>query len=230
MTIEEIREELFRLQDPQYRGFQAKLIPTVDSKRMIGVRTPALRSLAKTLAKDPETALFLADLPHAYFDEDQLHAFLLSELKDFDRCLGEVERFLPYIDNWATSDQLSPKAFKKRKRALLPAIKGWLKSGHVYTVRFGIGMLLQHYLSEAFDPVYPAWVADIRSEEYYVNMMRAWYFATALTKQYEAALPYLQERRLDPWTHNKAIQKAVESYRVPAERKDYLKTLRVRSR
>ena len=230
MTIEEIRAELFRLQDPQYRGFQAKLIPTVDPKRMIGVRTPALRSLAKTLAKDPETALFLADLPHAYFDEDQLHAFILSELKDFDRCLGEVERFLPYIDNWATSDQLSPKAFKKRKQALLPAIKGWLKSGHVYTVRFGIGMLMQHYLSEAFDPVYPAWVADIRSEEYYVNMMRAWYFATALAKQYEAALPYLQEGRLDPWTHNKAIQKAVESYRVPAERKDYLKTLRMRSR
>ena len=230
MTIEEIRAELFRLQDPQYRGFQAKLIPTVDPKRMIGVRTPALRSLAKTLAKDPETALFLADLPHAYFDEDQLHAFLLSELKDFDRCLGEVERFLPYIDNWATSDQLSPKSFKKRKQALLPAIKGWLKSGHVYTVRFGIGMLLQHYLNEAFDPAYPAWVADIRSEEYYVNMMRAWYFATALTKQYEAALPFLQAGRLDPWTHNKAIQKAVESYRVPAERKDYLKTLRVRSR
>ena len=189
MTIEEIREELFRLQDPHYRALQAKLIPTVDPERMIGVRTPALRSFAKTLAKDPEAELFLADLPHAYFDEDQLHAFLLSELKDFDRCLGEVERFLPYIDNWATSDQLSPKAFKKRKQALLPAIKGWLKSGHVYTVRFGIGMLLQHYLNEAFDPAYPAWVADIRSEEYYVNMMRAWYFATALAKQYEAALP-----------------------------------------
>ena len=230
MTIEEIRAELFRLQDPQYRGFQAKLIPTVDPKRMIGVRTPALRSLAKTLAKDPETEAFLRQLPHRYFDEDQLHAFLLSELKDFDRCLGEVERFLPYIDNWATSDQLSPKSFKKRKQALLPAIKGWLKSGHVYTVRFGIGMLMQHYLSEAFDPAYPAWVADIRSEEYYVNMMRAWYFATALAKQYEAALPYLQERRLDPWTHNKTIQKAVESYRVPAERKDYLKTLHVRSK
>jgi 3-methyladenine DNA glycosylase AlkD len=197
---------------------------------MIGVRTPALRSLAKTLAKDPEAEAFLRQLPHRYFDEDQLHAFLLSELKDFDRCLGEVERFLPYIDNWATSDQLSPKSFKKRKQALLPAIKGWLKSGHVYTVRFGIGMLMQHYLSEAFDPVYPAWVADIRSDEYYVNMMRAWYFATALAKQYEAALPFLQAGRLDPWTHNKAIQKAVESYRIPAERKDYLKTLRVRSR
>ena len=230
MTIEEIRAELFRLQDPQYRALQAKLIPTVDPKRMIGVRTPALRSLAKTLAKDPETEAFLRQLPHRYFDEDQLHAFLLSELKDFDRCLGEVERFLPYIDNWATSDQLSPKSFKKRKQALLPAIKGWLKSGHVYTVRFGIGMLLQHYLNEAFDPVYPAWVADIRSEEYYVNMMRAWYFATALTKQYEAALPFLQAGRLDPWTHNKAIQKAVESYRIPAERKDYLKTLRIRSK
>ena len=230
MTIEEIRAELFRLQDPHYRALQEKLIPTVDPERMIGVRTPALRSLAKTLAKDPEAEAFLRQLPHRYFDEDQLHAFLLSEQKDFDRCLGEVERFLPYIDNWATSDQLSPKSFKKRKQALLPAIKGWLKSGHVYTVRFGIGMLLQHYLNEAFDPVYPAWVADIRSEEYYVNMMRAWYFATALAKQYEAALPFLQAGRLDPWTHNKAIQKAVESFRVPAERKDYLKTLRVRSR
>ena len=230
MTIEEIRAELFRLQDPHYRALQTKLIPTVDPERMIGVRTPALRSLAKTLAKDPEAEAFLRQLPHRYFDEDQLHAFLLSELKDFDRCLGEVERFLPYIDNWATSDQLSPKAFKKRKQALLPAIQRWMASEKTYTVRFGIGMLLQHYLNEAFDPAYPAWVADIRSEEYYVNMMRAWYFATALAKQYETVLPYLQERRLDPWTHNKAIQKAVESFRVPEERKDYLKTMRIRSR
>ena len=230
MSVQDIEAELFRLQDPEYRAFQAKLIPTMDPKRMIGVRTPALRAYARALVKQPEADGFLRALPHAYFDEDQLHAFLLSELKDFDRCLDEVERFLPYIDNWATSDQLSPKCFKKHRQALLPAVRRWMDSGETYSVRFGVGMLMQHYLDGDFDPRYLRWVAELRSEEYYVNMMRAWYFATALVKQYEAAVPCIEGGALDLWTHNKAIQKAVESYRVPADRKEYLKSLRRRER
>lgn len=230
MSREAIRQELFRRRDEGYRALQMKILPTVPAERIIGVRTPALRSYAKELAREGTAAAFLSDLPHAYFDEDQLHAFLLSEIKDFDRCVAAVDRFLPYVDNWATSDQLSPKCFKKHRQALLPYIERWIDSGDTYPVRFGVGMLMQHYLDEAFDPRYLQTVADIRSEAYYVNMMRAWYFATALAKQYEAALPYLEQRQLDPWTHQKAIQKAVESYRVSAEQKQYLKTLRIRSR
>ena len=230
MSIQDIRQELFRLQDTGYRDFQAKLMPTVDRSRMIGVRTPALRAYAKALGKQPEAEAFLRDLPHAYFDEDQLHAFLLSEMKDFDRCLEEVDRFLPFVDNWATSDQLSPKCFKKHRKELLPAIRRWMASGRTYPVRFGIGMLMQHFLEEEFDSAYLDWVADLRSEEYYVNMMRAWYFATALAKQYAAALPYIEGGRLDQWTRGKAIQKAVESYRITDEQKEYLKGLRTRSK
>ena len=230
MSRETIRQELFRRRDEGYRALQVKILPTVPAERIIGVRTPALRSYAKELAREGTAAAFLSDLPHAYFDEDQLHAFLLSEIKDFDRCVAAVDRFLSYVDNWATSDQLSPKCFKKHRQALLPYIERWIDSGETYPVRFGVGMLMQHYLDEAFDSRYLQIVADIRSEAYYVNMMRAWYFATALAKQYEAALPYLEQRQLDPWTHQKAIQKAVESYRVSAEQKQYLKTLRIRSR
>ena len=230
MSRETIRQELFRRRDEGYRALQVKILPTVPAERIIGVRTPILRSYAKELVREGTAAAFLNDLPHAYFDEDQLHAFLLSEIKDFDRCVAAVDRFLPYVDNWATSDQLSPKCFKKHRQALLPYIERWIDSGETYPVRFGVGMLMQHYLDEAFDPRYLQIVADIRSEAYYVNMMRAWYFATALAKQYEAALPYLEQRQLDPWTHQKAIQKAVESYRVSAAQKQYLKTLRIRSR
>ena len=230
MSRETIRQELFRHRDEGYRALQAKILPTVPAERIIGVRTPALRNYAKELTREGTAAAFLSNLPHAYFDEDQLHAFLLSEIKDFDRCVAAVDRFLPYVDNWATSDQLSPKCFKKHRQALLPYIERWIDSGETYPVRFGVGMLMQHYLDEAFDSRYLQIVADIRSEAYYVNMMRAWYFATALAKQYEAALPYLEQRQLDPWTHQKAIQKAVESYRVSAEQKQYLKTLRIRSR
>ena len=226
MIRQEIEAELFRLRDEGYRALQTKIIPTVPAERLIGVRTPALRSYAKALEKRPETEDFLRALPHGYFDEDQLHAFILSERRDFDRCMEEVERFLPFVDNWATSDQLSPRCFKKHRRELLPHIEGWIASDQTYPVRFGVGMLMQHFLDEDFDPVYPEWVADLRSPAYYVNMMRAWYFATALAKQYEAALPFLEREALDPWTHGKAIQKAVESYRIPAERKGYLKTLR----
>ena len=225
--IGEIRAELFRLKDEKYRDFQAKLIPTVKPETMIGVRTPALRSYAKQLLKREEVSLFLENLPHGYFDENQLHAFLLSEMKDYGQCIERVNRFLPHIDNWATCDQLSPKSFAKHRGELAGEIGAWLRSGETYTLRFGIGMLLQHYLDEAFDPAWPEAVAALRSEEYYVNMMIAWYFATALAKQYEAALPYLEQGRLAPWTHNKAIQKALESYRIAPEQKEYLKQLKL---
>ena len=226
MITEEIREELYRLQDSKYREFQIKLIPTVTPDSVIGVRTPALRKYAKELAKREEIGEFLADVPHQYYDENQLHAFIISQLKDFGRCMEYVRAFLPYVDNWATCDQLSPKVFGKNKGELLPQIRKWIASGDTYTVRFGIGMLMQYFLDEDFDPEYPELVAQVRSEEYYVNMMKAWYFATALAKQYETVLPFIEERRLDDWTHRKSIQKAVESYRITEEQKKYLKTLK----
>ncbi len=230
MKIEEIREELFRLQDIKYRDFQSKLIPTIDPDSMIGVRTPELRKLSKRLSKEEGASEFLEALPHQYFDENQLHAFLISEMKDFSHCIRETDRFLPYVDNWATCDQMSPKIFKKHKEELLKKIQDWIASKETYTVRFAIGMLMEHFLEEDYDPVYSDMVAAVRSEEYYINMMVAWYFATALAKQYEATLPYLENQRLEPWTHNKAIQKAVESYRISEEQKQYLKSLKVRKK
>ena len=224
--VEAIRETLFGLQDQPYRDFQRRLLPTVKPETVIGVRTPELRKYAKRLGKSEDAARFLRDLPHAYFDENQLHAFLISEIRDYDRCLEEVDRFLPYVDNWATCDQMSPRVFRKHRDRLPENLRRWIRSGETYTVRFGIGMLMQHFLDGDFDPAYPELVSGLRSEEYYVNMMIAWYFATALAKQYEAVLPYLENRRLDPWTHNKTIQKAVESFRVPEERKRYLKSLK----
>jgi 3-methyladenine DNA glycosylase AlkD len=228
MIVSEIRGELFRLQDSGYRDFQSKLMPTIDASTAIGVRTPALRALAKKLVKREDVGLFLSDLPHAYFDENQLHAFIVSELRDFTACLQEVERFLPYVDNWATCDQMSPKVFKKHREELLDPIKRWISSDATYTVRFGVGMLMEHYLDDDFDPSYLDMVAAVRSEEYYIRMMVAWYFATALAKQYDAALPYLTDQRLDPWTHNKTIQKAIESRRISPEQKDYLRGLKIK--
>lgn len=226
MNRDEIVAELFRLQDKDYAAFQAKLIPTVQADGIIGVRTPELRSFAKKLFKDEDTTAFLSSLPHKYFDENQLHAFVISSEKDFDKCVAEVEAFLPFVDNWATCDQLSPKAFKKEPEKLLPYIKAWIKSDRVYTVRFAIGMLMEHFLDERFEQKYADMVAAVKSDEYYVNMMIAWYFATALAKQYDAVLPYLEQKKLDDRTHNKAIQKSVESYRITAEQKAYLKTLK----
>ena len=233
-----MKEELFKLQDVKYRNFQKKLIPTVDPESVIGVRTPELRKLAKQLARlrtsktaaDCKTAAdveaFLKDLPHEYFDENQLHAFIVSEDKDYERCMADVEEFLPYVDNWATCDQMSPKVFKKNKDGLLLHVRKWLKSDRTYTVRFAIGMLMEHFLDDDFDPEYPKLVAKVKSDEYYVNMMIAWYFATALAKQHDAVIPYLEEQKLDVWTHNKTIQKARESYRITPEQKEYLKTLK----
>ena len=230
MITEEIREELFKLQDLKYRDFQGGLIPGTELDYMIGVRTPELRKLAKTYAKNENVAEFLKDVPHKYFDENQLHAFIVSEIKDFNLCVEEVNSFLPYVDNWATCDQMSPKVFKKNKKELLNYIEKWMESKETYTIRFAIGMLMQHFLDEDFDEKYMDRISKVRSEEYYVNMMIAWYFATALAKQYDAAIPYIQEKKLDTWTHNKTIQKAVESYRIDSDTKEYLRSLKIKTK
>ena len=223
-----IRDELFKMQDKEYRNFQAKLIPGKTIDVMIGVRTPDLRKYAKELVKKNEYESFLKTLPHDYFDEDQLHAFIISELKDYDECIAYVKAFLPYVDNWATCDQMSPKVFKKNKEKLLEEIKVWIKSDKTYTIRFGIGMLMQHFLDEDFKKEYLKWVSEIKSEEYYVNMMIAWYFATALAKQYESTIGYIEKQKLDRWTHNKTIQKSVESYRITDDQKNYLRSLKIK--
>jgi len=228
MILYDIRDELFKMQDIEYRDFNSKLIPTVKKEDMIGVRTPELRKYAKKLLKEEGMEDFLHSLPHKYFDENQLHAFIISEIKDFKFCIDELINFLPYLDNWATCDQLSPKIFKKHRNDLLPHIYEWLKSDKTYTVRFGIGMLMEHFLDEDFKTEYPEMVAAVRSEEYYINMMTAWYFATALAKQYESILPFIESNKLDTWTHNKSIQKAIESNRISAEQKNYLKVLKIK--
>lgn len=221
-----IREQLFALQDPEYRAFQCKLMPTVDPEAVIGVRMPALRALAKKLAKQPETADFLQTLPHRYYEENNLHAVLIAGMRDYPAVIAALDAFLPYVDNWATCDMLRPGVFKRHLPELLNAIRRWMQSEHPYIIRFGMEMLMTFYLDEAFDPDYPALVASVQHEDYYVRMMIAWYFATALAKQYDAVLPYLIEQRLELWTHNKTIQKAVESYRIAPEQKIFLKTLR----
>lgn len=221
-----IREELFALQDLKYKDFQGKLMPTVDLDTIIGVRTPALRALVKEFFKTEEAAEFLNELPHQYYEENNAHAFLIEKIKDYDTCIVELERFLPYINNWATCDCMTPKVLKKHLPELLEKIQEWMTSNHTYTVRYGIGLLMRFYLDEAFEEKYLEMVANVRSEEYYINMMIAWYFATALAKQYNATLPYIENQKMDVWTHNKAIQKAVESYRITPEQKIYLKTLK----
>lgn len=226
MIVEEIRKELLSMQDVKYRDFQSKLIPNVDKDYFIGIKTPELRKYAKELLKRDDVAEFFDDLPHKYFDENQVHAFAVSGMKDFDACMVEVEKFLPYVNNWATCDQFSPKVFKKHRKELLDYIKVWIKSKETYTVRFAIGMLMEHYLNEDFKEVYPKMVSKVKSDEYYVNMMIAWYFATALAKQYDAVIGYFEEGKLDKWVNNKSIQKACESYRVSDEHKAYLRTLK----
>ena len=228
--IERIREDLFAMQDLSYRDFHSRLMPDVDKAAVIGVRVPELRKYVKELAKDPEIQEFLDDLPHQYYEENNVHGFLIQQMKEYEKCMEELEKFLPYINNWATCDMTSPKVFKKHKEELLEAVRRWIASDHVYTVRYGIGMLMQHYLAEDFREEYPQMVSEIQSEEYYVNMMIAWYFATALAKQYETILPYIEKQKLDVWTHNKTIQKACESYRITPEQKAYLRTLKIKKK
>lgn len=222
----DIYDRLFSLRDREYALFQAKLTPGVSPDRMLGVRVPELRKLARALLKEADYADFLGQLPHRYYDEDMLHSVLLSELRDYEDCIGELERFLPYVDNWAVCDILSPRVFKGQRERLLGKIREWTASKHSYTCRFGIGMLMTHYLDGDFRAECLEIPASVRSEEYYVNMMIAWFFATALAKQWDAALPYLEKHRLSVWTHNKTIQKARESYRITAEHKALLKGLK----
>ena len=222
----EIRERLLALQDGQNAAFVARLIPNISAETVLGVRAPALRALVRQLRGSAETAAFLQTLPHEYLDENILHAFLISDLRDYAECLAAVEAFLPCVDNWAVCDSLRPRAFSRNREKLLPEVGRWIASEETYTRRFGVGMVMAYFLDEHFAPEQLDWVVNAQSGEYYVNMMRAWYFATALAKQYEAALPLIEARRLDAWTHNKTIQKAIESYRIPDERKAYLRRLK----
>lgn len=226
--IHDVQKRLFEMQDAEYRDFHAKLVPTMEKTKFIGIRTPMLRKFASEFGKTEESEIFLQVLPHQYYEENNLHGLLIEQIRDYDKCLEELERFLPFIDNWATCDLLALHMMKKHRDVFIREVFRWIESDQPYTIRFGIGMLMRHYLDEEFKPEYPEKVAAIRSEEYYVNMMRAWYFATALAKQYEKVLPFLEERRMDVWTHNKTIQKAIESCRITPEQKAYLRTLRIR--
>ena len=223
-----IRARLFAMQDLKYREFTAKLTPTLEKERIIGVRTPELRKSAVELSKTEDAAAFMATLPHLYQEENNLHAFLIERIADYDACVAALDAFLPYVDNWATCDSMSPKCLKKQLPRLTGEIRRWMASDWVYTVRFGMGMLMRHFLDDAFDPACLDWVTALRSEEYYINMMIAWFFATALAKQWDATLPFIVNCRLDPWVHNKAIQKAIESFRIPEDRKNLLRAQKIR--
>lgn len=226
VMILDIRKRLYELADRDYLEFQSKLIPGKDGSNMIGVRTPVLRSLAKELIRSGDAEDFINVLPHGYYDENNLHAFIISEIRDFGKCVSEVDRFLPFVDNWATCDQLRPKVFAKRRKELLPHALRWISSDDVFTKRFGIGMLMCHFLDEEFRPEYLDIVASVKSEERYIKLMAAWYFATALAKQYEDAVKILEEGRLDDFTHDMTIKKAKESFRVTGEQKEYLDSLK----
>ena len=227
--MDEIVSRLRQRADEGYRAFHMRLVPNVEPARILGVRVPEVRALARSLAGTPEAETFLRELPHEYYEENNLHAFLLERERDYGALIEGLNRFLPFVDNWATCDSLSPALFKKHPDGLPEQALQWMQSDQTYTVRFGIGVLMRYYLDEGFRPEYAERVAAVRSEEYYVRMMVAWYFATALAKQPDDTLPYLTERRLDVWTHNKAIQKAVESYRIPPELKQHLREMRIRA-
>ena len=228
--IEEIRQRLYEIRDTktEYRHFNARTVHTVDEELVLGVRTPQLRDYAKELSKRGDIEEFLSDLPHKYFEENQLQSFIISLIKDEKNCIEEIDRFLPYIDNWATCDQLIPNVFKKHKEMLLPKVYEWIKSDKVYTIRFAVKMLMTYYLDEDFDVKYLDMATNVTNQDYYVKMMVAWYFATALSKQYDIAITYIENKKLEKWTHNKAIQKAIESYRISDAQKEYLKTLRIK--
>jgi len=222
----QLQKQLFSLQDKGYKSFHEKLIPTINPELVIGVRTPVLRKFAKEFSKSDDAKSFLEELPHKYYEENNLHAFIVQKEKDFNKALSLTEKFLPYIDNWATCDCFSPKVFKKHTKELLPHVKRWINSGETYVVRYGIKTLMDFYSDENFSEEYLKIVASVKSEEYYVNMMISWYFATLMAKQYEKTVPYIEKRLLPKWVHNKTIQKCIESYRIPKEIKDYLKTRR----
>ena len=219
-------DRLIGVKDDAYREFQAKLVPNISPETILGVRTPDMRKIARELFESSERDAFLNDLPHRYYEENLIHFFVISMIKDFDECVEAVEAFLPYVDCWPVSDQATPKAFAKNHQKLLPYIRKWIASDHVYTARFGIRMLMNEFLGDDFRDEYPELVANKKGGDYYLKMMIAWYFATALAKKYNETIPFFEQRRLDEWVHRKAIQKAVESYRVSDEHKEYLKSLR----
>lgn len=222
----ELQRSLFELQDLKYRDFQSKLLPKTEKEKIIGVRTPILRKFAKEFAQTKEAQKFLQELPHQYYEENNLHLMLVTQIRDYKKCLKEVTQFLPYIDNWATCDLPLPKCFEKHKAELIVDVKNWIASNDTYTIRYGIGVLLRLYLDEDFKDEYPKLVSAVISDEYYVNMMIAWYFATALAKQWEAVIGYLKDRKLSEWVHRKTIQKAIESNRITEEQKAELRGLR----
>ena len=221
-----VYEELLKVKDDKYKEFQAKLVPNIDPGTILGVKTPQMRQIAKEMYSSKEKDAFLKDLPHKYYEENLVHFFIISMIKDFDECIREVETFLPYVDCWPVSDQATPRSFKKNHEKLLPYIKKWIKSKHLYTSRFGIRMLMNEFLGDEFKDEYAKLVASVKSDEYYLKMMVAWYFATALAKNYDETIKYIEERKLDDWVLKKTIQKAVESYRVTDEHKEYLKSFR----
>lgn len=220
-----LQEELFKLQDTAYRDFQSSLMPGIDKESVIGIRTPVLRTFAKRFSKTEEAAHFIKELPHKYYEENNLHMLLITQIKDYDKCISEIERFLPYVDNWATCDFPLPKCFSSNKEDILVRAREWIATDAAYVKRYGIGVMLRLFLDDDFREEYIQLVASVKSEEYYVNMMIAWYMATALAKQWAAAVPYIQERRLSEWVHRKSVQKAVESYRITSEQKEFLRQL-----
>lgn len=223
----DIQKKLFEMQDLSYRDFHSRLMPETDKEKVIGVRTPELRKYAKQLYGTTEADKFLSQLPHRYYEEDNLHAFLIEQINDYGEIIAKLDEFLPYADNWATCDMMKPKIFKKHLPELKKKCFEWLDSPHTYAVRFGIVMLMTHFLDDEFDISIPEKISQIRSEEYYIKMAVAWYFATALAKRYDETIPFIKNNKLDPWTHNKAIQKAKESYRIRQEHKDFLNTMKI---
>lgn len=224
--LTKLQKQLFELQDLKYRDFHSKLMPETDKETVIGIRTPVLRKFAKEFAGTSEAEVFLRQLPHRYYEENNLHMMLITGIKDYEKCMEEIQRFLPCIDNWATCDYPAPKCFARHKDQVLEEAKRWISSGETYVIRYGIGMLMRLFLDEDFSSEYLEMVAAVQSQEYYVNMMIAWYFATALAKQWDATVPYIEQHKLSDWVHRKTVQKAVESYRITPEQKEYLKGFR----
>ena len=224
--LTKLQKQLFELQDLKYRDFHSKLMPETDKETVIGIRTPVLRKFAKEFAGTSEAEAFLRQLPHRYYEENNLHMMLITGIKDYEKCMEEIQRFLPCIDNWATCDYPAPKCFARHKDQVLEEAKRWISSGETYVIRYGLGMLMRLFLDEDFSSEYLEMAAAVQSQEYYVNMMIAWYFATALAKQWDATVPYIEQHKLSDWVHRKTVQKAVESYRITPEQKEYLKGFR----
>ena len=224
--LTKLQKQLFELQDLKYRDFHSKLMPETDKETVIGIRTPVLRKFAKEFAGTSEAEAFLRQLPHRHYEENNLHMMLITGIKDYEKCMEEIQRFLPCIDNWATCDYPAPKCFARHKDQVLEEAKRWISSGETYVIRYGIGMLMRLFLDEDFSSEYLEMAAAVQSQEYYVNMMIAWYFATALAKQWDATVPYIEQHKLSDWVHRKTVQKAVESYRITPEQKEYLKGFR----